>query len=69
MEISEEKKKQLIDIKEKKMQAIGEQNFEKAASFRDQEVDFIESNFGMNVRHKTYSIRGNEIILNETDTD
>lgn len=63
MKISEENKKQLIDIKEKKMQAVGEQNFEKAASFRDQEVDFIESLFGINIRNKTYSIIDDEIIL------
>jgi hypothetical protein len=69
MKISEEKKNQLFAIKDKKMEAIKEQNFEKAANCRDQEVDFIEGNFGINVRHKTYSIIGNEIILNETDTD
>lgn len=65
MKISEENKKHLIDIKEKKMQAVGEQNFEKAASFRDQEVDFIESITGINVRSKLYSIIDDEIILNE----
>lgn len=65
MKISEEKKKQLVEIKEKKLEAVKEQNFEKACSFRDQEVDFLEGNFGINVRHKTYSIIGDEIIIDE----
>ena len=63
MKISEEKKNQLISIKEKKLEAVKEQNFEKACSYRDQEVDFLEGNFGIDVRHKTYSIRGDEIIF------
>lgn len=65
MKISEEKKKQLVEIKEKKLEAVKEQNFEKACSFRDQEVDFLEGNFGINVRHKTYAIIGDEIIIDE----
>jgi hypothetical protein len=67
MKISEEKKNQLLAIKDKKMEAIKEQNFEKAANCRDQEVDFLEGNFGINVRHKTYSIIGDEIIIDERD--
>lgn len=67
MEISKENKKKLTEIKEKKLEAVKEQNFEKAASFRDQEVDFIESITGINVRGKAYSIIGYEIILNEDD--
>lgn len=68
MKISEEKKNQLLAIREKKMEAVlKEQNFEKAASYRDQEVDFLEANFGIDVRHKSYSIIGDEIIINERD--
>jgi len=67
MKISEEKKNELLSIKDKKMEAIKEQNFEKAASYRDREVDFLEGNFGINVRHKTYSIIGDEIIIDERD--
>lgn len=68
MKISEEKKKQLIDIKDKKMEAaFKEQNFQKAASYRDQEVDFLQANFGIDVRNKSYSIIGDEIIIDEKD--
>jgi protein-arginine kinase activator protein McsA len=63
MKISEENKRKLADIKEKKLEAVKEQNFEKASGYRDQEVDFLEELLGIDIRGKAYSIRGNEIIF------
>ena len=68
--MSEELKKELQikvlqKIKEDKIKAIEEQDFEKAAEFRDKEVMFIEKHYDVNIRGKSYSIRGNEIIINK----
>ena len=62
MEISKENKKKLIEIKRNKLEAVKEQNFEKAAFYRDQEV-YLLKGLGLNVIGKSYSIRGNEIII------
>jgi len=37
-------------LRQNKLDAVNEQNFEKAAHWREKEVDFVQEKYGINIR-------------------
>ena len=56
-------RKQVEEIKDKKMEFVKIQKFEKACEMREKEVEFIKEHFGVNVVGKNYSIDHNDEII------